>query len=194
MAVREYLDDSDGLFGTRTRTSFDGDDIGLGFAEAWRRSQPEATFDVVERAVQEGLQCPHTPKGKDARFVQVLFKNVRERIASSASPDDAAFLARNAIWIGQTIMKMLLRTRHELDAERGVKTVRSAAEGHAVTHGTSEEKRARWSEYCLCWDKVRAEQPHMSKRAIDELVATEFRCSSKTIQRARSRRDQSGEI
>jgi hypothetical protein len=70
------------------------------------------------------------------------------------------------------------------DARTGAKTGRRAAtKGHEAVHGTSEQKKQRWANLQAKVDKVRVQNPHLSKAAVRRNVAVRMGVSEKTVQR-----------
>ena len=68
-------------------------------------------------------------------------------------------------------------------ALRGQKVLQAARDGHALIHGTSAEKLARWAVYQLVMDEVRKRNPDASKNKILEIVMAETHASRSTLKR-----------
>ncbi len=71
---------------------------------------------------------------------------------------------------------------------RGVKVRRSAAEGHAIVHGSREEKNQRWTGQCEAVD--RALKTEVQKTRAKEIAAEQCGVSVKTIERSLEKRRQ----
>jgi hypothetical protein len=74
-------------------------------------------------------------------------------------------------------------------ARIGKKSLDGSKRGHEETHGTPEEKKARHEKYKAEFDRLREKNPSLSDHAIDVRVAEKFEVNSKTIQRARKKKN-----
>lgn len=71
----------------------------------------------------------------------------------------------------------------EACAATGEKVQRAAREGHASTHGTPEEKAARWAEYQSAVDTILERAPRLSLTDARKRAAREMGVSYNTIRR-----------
>jgi hypothetical protein len=69
------------------------------------------------------------------------------------------------------------------DAERGAKVLEGAREGNVATHGTVEEKQARWDAMQERLNELMLADEPMGITTAREKIAREFGCSAKTVQR-----------
>lgn len=67
--------------------------------------------------------------------------------------------------------------------KRGQKTLRAARKGHEVTHGTKEEKQARWDEMRRTFDALHAKHQLWTYEELKRQTAKRHKCSSKTVGR-----------
>lgn len=68
-------------------------------------------------------------------------------------------------------------------AASGAKQYRGAKAAHEKTHGTAEERDAKYESYRKAAEELKAKNPCLSKTDIRKRVASRFRVSPKTIQR-----------
>ena len=73
------------------------------------------------------------------------------------------------------------------DAERGRGTQQSASKGHAVVHGTTEEKEARWSDLQARVQAKLADNPKLSLTEARRRVANDTGWSYTTVRRHTAR-------
>ncbi len=77
-----------------------------------------------------------------------------------------------------------LESTERIDAFEGwFKIYRACRKGHALVHGTPEEKQARFDAYRAAFAEIRTKHPHQSKEWCYAKVAEPFNVSSKTIKR-----------
>lgn len=70
------------------------------------------------------------------------------------------------------------------DIGRGQKTMNGAKEGHAITHGTQEQKEKRWGEYQNYVNKSQREKPYnKSYIQLCRWAGEYFKVHEKTIQK-----------
>ena len=101
---------------------------------------------------------------------------------TSGSPHYARMLAAGAIDLGRYYERMMAR-RAEPHAARGRKTLSAAAKGHAKVHGDEVSKQARWQSQQEVVDRLRRDNPGLSKSSIRELAAKKCGVSPSTIKR-----------
>lgn len=96
--------------------------------------------------------------------------------------DDIGYLAQlaYAVRLGKKEGLILLAGK---DAARGRKNVDGAKKGHEETHGTPEEKAARWAGYQAALERVHEEHPTRLIGACQQQVADDAGVSLKTIKR-----------
>ena len=112
-----------------------------------------------------------------------LLHLVRE--VGAGAPGEAYGLLQ-AIELGQLLERLYVRP-HGPNALTGKKVSRGAELGQEITHGTKEEKQARWDEYCDKFDAVYPDQVS-KKTAAYKRVAFELGVAWRTIQDAVLRR------
>lgn len=83
----------------------------------------------------------------------------------------------------QDIAKDLRIDRMELHAPRGEKVLIGASRGHEGTHGTDEDKRARWEELQNELEQVMADNRNLSLTGARHRVAKTKGCSYRTVLR-----------
>jgi len=77
-----------------------------------------------------------------------------------------------------------LRTRLESPhLRRGQKVLQSAREGHTATHGTRQEKQAKWKMYKKAYEEHKRKNPHLSNSRCIFFVAQKYAVHPKTILR-----------
>lgn len=87
-------------------------------------------------------------------------------------PEAIALKARLAVW--------LLKANHNT-TRRGYKTLHSAKIGHEKTHGSKEEKAAKWDKYQIKVDELRQSHPRWSWTEVQRHAANHFGVCEKTI-------------
>lgn len=71
----------------------------------------------------------------------------------------------------------------EPDAARGARILASARKGHEATHGTPEQKKARWAKYASRFEQLATAHPRWSTEQICTEVGKEYGVSAKTVRR-----------
>ena len=94
---------------------------------------------------------------------------------------DISKLGECLIRLGMVYQRITMR-RSTRDVQRGIKVMKGARAGHQETHGDSKAKEQKWSAM------VDAFKSHVclgvGKTAAYRKVAEQFKCSSRTVQRA----------
>jgi len=97
---------------------------------------------------------------------------------------DISKLGECLIRLGMVYQRITVR-RSTPDVQRGIKVVKGAKASHAQTHGTTEEKERRWSEMTKSFQTLIAQG--LGKISAYRRVAKQFKCNSRTVERAVSR-------
>lgn len=66
-------------------------------------------------------------------------------------------------------------------ARRGKKTLSGSRKGHQTTHGSDDEKQARWSQYAAACIQKKSDHPLWSLTQVRKSVADDVGCSPRTI-------------
>jgi hypothetical protein len=69
------------------------------------------------------------------------------------------------------------------DVQRGNAVIKGAQLGHELVHGNSQEKQERWAKMQASVNQLCNEHPDWTWKKIQERVASEMNCSSRTITR-----------
>ena len=125
------------------------------------------------------------PLLKDASNAALRVSLVRKALADGNAKDAAI----NALQLGRTVERMGVRP-FEPHAARGIKQIENARRGHESTHGTEQQKQADWDRMTHQWQAMRTAKPNVTKAAIDAEVARRCGVSTKTVQRARIRKQE----
>ncbi|MGM0984863.1 MAG: hypothetical protein ACQEXG_15810 [Pseudomonadota bacterium] len=104
------------------------------------------------------------------------------RATRGLAPAPALRLLDASLLLGVTVTRAHVEP-WEPDAMRGVGTLNSAKEGHALVHGTDEEKAKRWAELQAALDDKMARRPSLSLTEARRQVADEMGASESTMKR-----------
>jgi hypothetical protein len=156
-------------------------------------------FNQVEQLALKkfSVNCTHSdwfkslpdeaePIAKDARDVLFQVKSARHFFEQS-DPKSAAFCV---FMMGRAFERMLVR-KLEPNAMRGHNALQGARKGQAEVFGTREQNEREWAKWQTEVDRVAAEKPVLSHRAIARTVAATFRVSQRSILR-RTRKRKTG--
>lgn len=122
-------------------------------------------------------------------WLWILHPEYRERILS-LDPGTANFgsgAARDSLRTRMERFELkhekAMRKDIEPLAKSGWRVKKGAAAGHQATHGTNEEKKARWGQQQEKVDEIRLKHPNWPKSEVARLAAKECGCSPRTIRR-----------
>ncbi len=134
-----------------------------------------ADLAEIEAFVAE-LELVRAPAGNE---LQERLKKAR----AAVSPLNGDKAKRHIEWIVNRMQEIRSREQDAPHIARGEKVLKGARAGHAVVHGTAEEKNNREVEYQRFIDEKHADKPLLSYEAVCKLAATHFKKSIKTIKR-----------